>query len=194
MFWFCTKCRSLYNLTKDVKSKQVGGRINDALNVLFEKLNANDALTEKDLKRIKGKDVLDDERFEQLNKKDQRKVISNIKSVDKNFFVEESDPEVKIGSNSAFFICKFCGNNEPIKPGTLIYSKNYNSANVSEVEDYTYAIYDQTLPTIKNYICKNKKCETHQDPSLKEAVFTKNSIDQLVYICKQCSTHWINSI
>ena len=191
--FFCEKCRYLFNVTKDVKSKQIGGKINEALTVIFDKFTNGEHIVDKDLKKIKGKDILEDQRFEDMNKKDQRKLISTIKAIDKNFFIEEEpESEEKIGSNIAFFICKFCKNYKPIKPGTIIYSKNYNSSNISESDDYTYAIYDQTLAHTKNYICKNSKCETHKNNNLKEAVLVKNATDQLVYICTQCSTNWIN--
>ena len=36
--FFCEKCRNLYNVTKEVKSKQIGGKINNALNNIFNKL------------------------------------------------------------------------------------------------------------------------------------------------------------
>jgi len=130
-----------------------------------------------------------------MNKKDQRKLISNIKTIDKNFFNKEVPTEkIKIGSNIAYFICKFCKNYRPITAGTLIYSKNYNSIAVAETEDYTYALYDHTLPRTRNYICKNPECATHSDDALKEAILTKNVMEQIVYICTYCSTSWVNTI
>jgi hypothetical protein len=185
----------MFNITKDVKSKQIGGRINEALTNIFTKYRNNEQLQEKDLKRIIGKDLLDDERFELMAKKDQKKMISWIKNTDKTFFVEEEvSAETKIGSNIAYFICKYCKNSKPIKPGTLIYSKNYGTVNVAETENYTYAIYDQSLQRTRNYICKNPKCESHKNDAVKEAAMTKNAKDQIVYICTVCSTHWIGSL
>ena len=187
--FFCEKCRYLFNVTKDVKSKQIGGAINEALTNIFDKIKNNEPLTESDLVEIKGKDLVADERFEIMNKKDQRKIISMVKAIDKSFFVEQETSN-KVPTNIAYFICKYCKNFKPIKPGTLIYSKNYNINNSAEAEDYTYAIYDQTLARTRNYICRNTKCETQQDDSIKEAVITKNANDQLVYVCTNCSTFW----
>lgn len=193
--FFCDKCRYLFNVTKDVKSKQVGGKINEALTVIFEKFLKGEKIVEKDLKKVTGKDIMEDQRFEDMNKKDQRKIISAIKAIDKNFFVEqEVTGDDTVGSNAAFFICKFCKNFKPIKPGTVIYSKNYYNSSAGEAEDYSYAIYDQTLARTKNYICKNEKCETHKNPDTKEAVMLKNSIDQLVYVCTVCVTNWTNGV
>lgn len=192
--FFCNKCRYSFNITKDVQSKQIGGKINEALTVIFNKYKKNEPIEEKDLLNVIGKDITDDERFEMMSKKDQRKMVSTIKAVDKNFFIPAAvDPESPIvGSNVAYFICKFCKNNKPIKPQTLIYSKNYNTT--IEVEDYTFAVHDQTLPRTRNYICKNPKCKTHTDPQIKEAVLTKNSTEQIVYICTVCLSNWINQL
>lgn len=193
--FFCKKCRYLFNVTKDVKSKQIGGRINEALSKIFDKIGNNEQLVEKDLRKIKGKMLVEDERFEAMNKKDQRKLMSSIKTIDKNFFMEEEpESEGKVGTNAAFFICKFCKYNEPIPPGTAIYSKNYSTTDSAETDDYTYAVNDQTLPRTRNYICKNPNCETHKKIDLREAVITKNQNEQVVYICTVCLTNWINSL
>lgn len=193
--FLCNKCNYLYNITKVVKTKQVGGKISEALTNIFNKFRNNIKFVEKDLHHLHSEDILNDDNFESMNKKDQRKLVSNIKAIDKNFFNKEvSEEGDRVNSNIAYFICKFCKNYEPIKPGTLIYSKNYNDVTVTETTDYTYDVYDFTLPRTKNYICKNTKCETHNDDSLKEAILTKNSIEQIVYICTSCSTNWTNTI
>ena len=190
--FFCDKCQYMFNITKDVKRKQIGGKINKALNNVFDKILKMEKISEEDLNNIQGKDLVDDERFETMNKRDQRKIISMVKSINKNFFVE--DEEVKIGSNIAYFICRFCKNYKPITPGTLIYSKSYNTNRDNEIEDYSYAIYDSTLSRTRNYICRNEKCPTHKNSEDQEAVLTKNSLDQIVYVCTVCTTDWVNSI
>lgn len=193
--FFCEKCRYLYGVTKDVQNKQIGGKITDALNNIFNKFSKNEPIIDKDIRKLKGIQITNDERFEILNKKDQRRLMSAIKSLEKNFFLpDEPESETKVGSNIAYFICKFCKHFIPIKPGTTIYSKKYGSANAGEIEDYSYAIYDQTLQRTRNYICKNEKCETHKKIDIKEAVITKNINEQIVYVCTNCSTYWTNSL
>lgn len=191
---FCDKCRYLYNITKDLKSKQIGGKINEAVNNIMDKYKNREEIREKDLKRIKGKHLLQNNRFDEMTKKDQRKFMSTIRSVDKNIFAEEEKPTAKVGSNIVYFMCKYCGNSKPIKPGTLIYSKNYGGHDTTEIEDYSNMIHDQTLPRTKNYICKNENCETHNDDSLREAILIKNMSDQIVYVCTSCTTSWTGSI
>lgn len=194
--FFCEKCRYLYNVTKDVSGKQIGGKIHQSLTKILEKFKKNETIEEKDLENIKGKDLLNDERFENMTKKDQRKLISIIKGINKNFFITNNDDkdEPNVGGNAAYFICKFCRFYKPIEPGTLIYSKSYGFDNTIETEDYTYAIYDHTLPRTKNYICKNTECKSHKDDSVREAIITKNSAEQVVYICTNCLTNWIYTL
>jgi type II secretory pathway predicted ATPase ExeA len=104
--FFCEKCRYSFNITKDVKSKQLGGQAETALNQIFDKFRGNEKLVEEDLKNLTADDIKDDERFENLNLKDQRKLISNIKSVDKTFFDKPEETGAKIGTNKAYFICR----------------------------------------------------------------------------------------
>jgi hypothetical protein len=194
--FFCEKCRYLYNITKDVKAKQSGGKADELVSNIFDKYSKGEEITLKDVKKLSAADIFESDQFLALNKKEQKKFITAMRNLDSRFGEEESDDEQthKAGTNIAYFICKFCGNNKPIKPGTLIYSKSYNTNLTSEDENYTYAIYNVTLPRTRNYVCKNAKCETHKDDSLKEAVITKNSLYQVVQICCACSSFWTNAI
>lgn len=193
--FFCDKCRYMFNVTKDVKNNQRGGKMNNAIQALFDKFRENKPLEDKDLVKLKGKDITDDQRFDTLTKKDQRRIISWIKSYDRSFFNEEQKEDI-IGTNAAFFICKYCKNSKPIKPGTLIYSKNYDSINTNEEEDYALAINDLSLARTRNYICKNPECSTHDstNSTTKEAVLTKNKMEQIVYICTTCTTNWTTGV
>lgn len=194
--YFCNKCRYLYNVTKNIKDKQSGGKIKKAVDNILDKFLSNEKIVESDLKKITGKDILDDDRFEHMSKKDQKKLMSGIKSIDKKFFVEEEEEEddIEVGTNTAYFICKFCKHTKVIKPGTLIFSKNYSGIDSNEIVDNSYSMHDPTLPRTRNYICQNKECKTHSDPLIKEAVIDKNSMYQIVYICTVCSTQWTNEL
>lgn len=186
---FCEKCRYSFNITRDVKSKQVGGKISSLLDNFFEKISS-DSLTESDLEGITIIDIEGDDRFENLNKKDQDKVRKMIKNINKDFFDEEN--EKKLG-NDAFYICRKCKNFKEIPAGSIIYSKTYNSSASADTHDYSFDAYDPSLALTRNYICKNEKCGTHKDPIKKEAVITRNNKYQIVYICKECKTYWITS-
>lgn len=194
---FCEKCRNAYNVTKDVKNKQVGGKTGDRLDNLFNKFLSEEEITENDINKINYKDIYSDERYDTMNKKNQKKFISTIKAIDKTFFVaDEKETELSNSSVDAYLICRFCKNSKLIEPGTSIYSWNYDQGASVETEDYAHnkMIYDYTLPRTKNYICKNLKCKTHKNDELKEAVLTKNVSEKLVYICTECNTNWINTI
>lgn len=192
--FFCDKCHYLFNITKDVEGKQIGGKINKALTNLFNKFQTDETLTEKDLQKINRTDVLNDERFENMTIKDQNEMKAWIKTVNKSFFNKQNTDDTREIGNQAYFICKYCKNSRPIEPLTLIYSKEYTTTSSVEDEDYTYAVDDQTLARTRDYICKNPECKTHSDETIKEAVLTKNNNYQVVYICTSCSTYWTSSL
>lgn len=192
--FFCDKCNYLYDVTKEVSNKQIGGKINDALNVIFNKFTLGEKIQIKDLKNITNKDIKDDLRFDEMTKKDQKKFTSWIKTVDKTFFLEDKNAEEDQKADAtAYFICKNCKRYVIIEPATLIYRKNYGE-NIIEAEDYSYSSYDSTLPRTKNYICKNANCETHNNINIREAVITKNITDQVVYVCTVCKLDWVNTL
>lgn len=188
--FFCNQCNFMFNITKDVKSKQIGGKINKAITNLFNKYYTGESLEEDDYKNITIQDIKNDSRYdEDMNVKNQQKFRSWLKSQNPSFIANINAPQTG-GSNEAYFICKSCQNTKLIDPGTIIYSKNYSTNSSIDTEDYTYAIYDSTLPRTRNYICKNKNCKSHTDDKLKEAVITKNNMDQIVYVCVACSKYW----
>lgn len=190
--FFCEKCKFAFNITKDVKSKQIGGKINVALSNLFTKYLAGEKIEEDDLNKINGKNIVNDERFENMTIKDQRKFMSVIKAIDKTFFNDNEDDEMS--NVKAFFICKHCANSKPIEPGTVIYSKSHNVSSSVESVDYGNITDDMTFMRTVNYICRNKKCKTHKDLSLREAVMTKNTSEQIVYVCTYCKAFWTSEI
>src|SRR2546428_610790 len=69
----------------------------------------------------------------------------------------------------AYFVCLNCGNNEPIKPKTLIYSQALDIQEQDiDLKELSDMCRDKTLPRTKSYICPNKKCPTQNDPTKKE--------------------------
>ena len=192
----------MFNVTKDVRRKQIGGKINEALNNLFTKYENNEPLVDEDFKNIKGVYLIEDERFENMSGIEQKNMQTWIKHYNKTFLSKTDKPEKSndkskkesIKSNAAFFICKYCKNSKPIEPGTLLYSKTFSSDNQEEDDDYSYAIHDQSLARTRNYICKNPKCETHKKPDIREAAITKKSSYQVIYVCTVCTKHWSAAI
>jgi hypothetical protein len=191
--FFCDKCRQLFNISNKIP-KQVGGKKVKNIKILFDKFKKGEEIVKHDLKHLELEDLLDNEKFEDMNKKDQKKLISIIKNIDNDFF--QKDEETTGGDGKAYFVCKFCKNYDPIKPGTLLFSKKYSLTATAEEENINYSliVHDASLPRTHNYICKNKKCETHKDSSLNEAVLLKNMKDQVIYVCCVCETSWIHGL
>jgi len=187
--FFCNKCGYLYNYSKGNKHTQIGGESrNNASSNIINKFKNQETIVEDDLANTSGQEILNSDRFDMLNKKEQRKIISLIKEIDKNFFDvnDDVDPDKSENNNSAYFICKSCNNTKLITAGTVVYSKKFNIDASTDVENYEYLVYDNTLARTKNYICKNLKCETHTDINLREAVITKTKNDRVVYVCTVC--------
>lgn len=190
---FCEKCNYSYNITKDVRNKQNGGKINAALDEIFSKFSSGESLADNDLKKVSFNDIKDDERFDRLSKKNQQKLVSNMRNIDKSFVIEKKDEDKDI-TTSAFLICKYCKYHKTIEPGTTIYSKSYGTGLTMDVTDYTYIVEDASVARTSAYICKNTKCSTHKNPNTREAIILNNEMDQVIYVCTVCKSDWINTV
>jgi hypothetical protein len=92
---------------------------------------------------------------------------------------------------NVIFICRKCGNNEEIKPGTLIMSDHISTG--SEHYNMQNMIYSRILPYTRKYTCPNQKCQTHKDESLKEAkMFRVGSTFRVRLICMHCKHSWFD--
>jgi len=194
--YFCKKCNYRYGYVKDVKNKQFGGKnANDNINLIFEKFANREPISADDLADVTGAELLKDDKYDKMNKKDQRMFVTVIKKIDKNFFVEsaeESEQNLE-STNIAYFACEYCNYHEPMTAGTVLYTKNYNNDIGIDTEDYSMMCHNYSLPRTRNYICHNKKCETHKNIDIREAVLTKNKADRIIYVCCVCSTNWVES-
>jgi hypothetical protein len=93
---------------------------------------------------------------------------------------------------SAYRICKNCSYHEKIIETTLILSRINTNISTNVEEDYSYMVYDKTLPHTRDYKCKNKNCKTHSDPTLKNAVWFRPKLNSYstYYGCIECKTVW----
>lgn len=189
----CEKCGSLYNITKDVRNVQKGGKINKTISDIHQQFMDNDMVDSTRLEKITFNDLVNNEIYEKMTSKNKKRLVSKIKAVDKNFISGGQDADQDIVSNASYFICKFCQNHKPIEPGTLLYSKSYTSVQDQDNENYKNYVDDNTLLRTRNYICKNKNCPTHTNAKDKQAVLTKNNQHQIVYICTTCKTDWVGT-
>lgn len=91
----------------------------------------------------------------------------------------------------AIYICKICGHKTYINPGTILFVrpseqivKKYCPKNINK-------IYDPTYPITSNYICPDKKCASHNDPTKRQAIFYRiPTTYDVQYICKTCTSVW----
>ena len=177
--FFCPKCNFSLDLSKNVPP-EISGNIQleipkDFIDIVIEEeLDGNIKLN------FSNKELLSSKEYKKLS--DDKKDLVNKKFKEIN----------NVSFNLAYFICKNCQFVTKLEPGTKVYEVSLNS-NFLENEIIENKLYDLTLPRTKDYICPNKKCETHKNFSNKEAIFYrpfKNSYN-LKYICNVCEISWL---
>lgn len=91
-----------------------------------------------------------------------------------------------------FVRCRICGYEGPCQE-TILLTKTYKQGTktLGELSDEN-VIYDRTLKRTIHYNCPNGSCITHKDEDKKEAVFARNSMNNLqqVMVCTLCKTKW----
>lgn len=124
--------------------------------------------------------------FTKLKEKDRKELIKILKS-------SEDD------SSAAFMICKNCSYSEKMIKRTMVLNKmsNHFVSTESSTDDskYKYIKDIDILPHTRDYICKNKNCQTHKDYKLKNAKWFRPIQDsyQTFYVCCECETVWKNA-
>jgi len=176
---FCPKCNNLYDVTDNINKTQHGSSYN-----MTSKDIINNILSDNELSSIYSiQKITKSKDFRGLSDDDKKKIKDYLK--EKKIEIEKNSENIK--NNKAYFICSNCGNYEEIQDETLIAGKYFESNN--KKFDYTDYINDSTLPITRNYICYNKNCESHKDPSKKQAVFFRDvNSYKITYICKTCGT------
>ncbi len=165
-------------------SESIGGAISDS--------NVNDILngsdTDLDIKNFNLNDLSKNPTFNKLSSNQKTLVINRIlEKIPKN---KPKQTDNNIGKDS-YFYCKSCGYNEKIPPKQFIFSRGDEKND--DFYNYRFINYvnDNTLPRSKKYNCINEKCATHQNPSLKLAVFYRQKGSYNIrYICTVCNNYW----
>ena len=96
-------------------------------------------------------------------------------------------------SNNVSFYCKNCTDKVAITKTTLLYVIQYENINNEDIiyDDVELLIKDPLLAHTNNYVCINKKCDTHDNVNKKDAVMTKSRNKYNVeYICTCCKSIW----
>ena len=194
--YFCSNCDNLFDITNDSNSitdsnaiNQTGGNVN--INELLE-----DVMNKKNIDKYVGNvsvaDVISSDEYKQLTTQ-QKDLISNKLRDVLEIKKEKIGKFDKISMNTkAYFICNNCGNNTPIKPGSLIASKMSDSLTQRyNVNDYGDMVYSSILPRTRFYICPNNDCDSHLDFAKKEAIFFRfTGSYNIGYICLTCKTQF----
>lgn len=97
-------------------------------------------------------------------------------------------------NKTSYFICNTCGNYEPIKKNTMLFTitKDNKSHYIPENINTDFKINNHTLLKTRNYSCPNKNCETHKNPELKLANMEHINYNsyKVRYTCFVCKTQW----
>jgi hypothetical protein len=102
--------------------------------------------------------IMKNKEFTSLKDKDKKELTKILKGV-------EDD------SLTAVIVCKNCSYSEKLTKRTLILNKmsNFSTDAYTDLTKYKYMRYDNTLPHTRDYVCKNKDCNTHKNSELKNA-------------------------
>ena len=213
--FYCPNCNNIYDITKNINSslnlEQTGGQISDTPDTVSSMTNSNNLtdtdtislaikkilsgqnLSNEDTKNITFDNLNKNSGFKKLSSKNKELVLNKFADIIPNFTapIKNTSPII----SNAYFICKNCGNYEPINLGTLIVRKIYDDVNTEvEFEDnhkFKEMAHVKCLPLTRNYICPNKKCISHTDFSSRSARFYRISgIFRIRYVCTACEESW----
>jgi hypothetical protein len=185
--FFCPNCNTKFDITNknDLNLQKGGFKISEFLRTLLD-----DKITYEDLKKNKVNlnNIIRTKEYGKYSKHNKQKINNKINKLLKN--VNKTNKNI----NKVVLICHNCGTEEDIIDGTCIYSKN-NDDNIKNIKDYSYMKDSEIVPRTTNYICNNKKCQTHKNNSLKEAIFFKDKKNNynIIYLCLVCNENWNHS-
>ena len=192
--FYCPKCLNIYNITKSIKTSdnQTGG---SKLDDIIEKILSNEDIEEEKTNKLDEDDLI------QLNKIDSFKKLQN-KQKDYVFNYLNDIIQKKKSANKdnkiakkMYFICKSCGNNEPIKEGSMIISRQSNKEITNDTGFNPKEYLQMNIyPRTRQYSCLNDKCVSHKNSEKKSAMFMRiNGTYKIRYICEACETSWMTS-
>jgi len=177
------------------KSSKV--KLND-VDALISKVLNNENVSPAELEKLDFSAVTKSGIYKKLSNKKKEFVFNTIQDMlpkdKKEVHKIKPDQEETLSANQAYFICKNCSNTEKIPDGTLIISKSSESLSHDYItnDNYKDMINSNILPITRNYICPNKKCESHTNPELREAVFFRiNNTYNIRYVCRTCIATWM---
>ena len=187
---YCPKCDNIMDIGKTVPKPALNLATPDTVtNTTEEKYNAK-VKVEKLIELYKsGEDIT---KFNiDIKKITSNSEFAKLKDSDKNSIIKLLSDDID-DMQSAYRICRNCSYHEKLSETTLILSRMNTNISTAIEEDYSYMVYDKTLPHTRDYKCKNKSCESHNNPSKKDAVWFRPKLNSysIYYGCTTCKTVW----
>lgn len=160
---------------------------------IIKKILDKQELIFDDIKELKIEELVKHPAYKKLKMKQKEYVYNKIQDIlPKNEKKILIDQPIKTLSTEemAYFICNNCGYIKQIEPKTQIFSRTSTMISQSyDINEYKDMLYSDILPRTRKYICPNEKCESHKDPTKKEAIFFRlNNSYKIKYICTACKT------
>ena len=197
--FFCPNCNNTYDIARTATDIQTGGKnTSESSTQSFEDIvskiiNGND-ISLDDVNDLDITLFLKSIAYKKLSSKKKELVYNKIQDrlpESKKALMQNKTTEFN-ESNVAFFVCKNCIYNVPIKDGTLIFSKSSSDITRSYTSTTDVnKIHSNILPLTRKYICVNDKCDSHKDITKREAVIYRvhNSFG-VKYKCTTCLQEW----
>lgn len=208
--YFCPNCHNVFDITRNLGQSggnddnnnniednelesQIGGNndtVDEAYDKLLKKILNEEQINEKELDFVTLEELIKSSPYKRLKFKQKEfayNKINDLLPLDKK---KPLNIQEKTDKNKAYFLCNNCGYKKAIEEGTLIFNRVSNdiaqSYIASEIKEMSYS---DILPRTRKYKCPNGKCESHHDPTKREAVFFRlNNTFRIRYICQSCQT------
>lgn len=185
---FCKICKNMYDIVEiNDKSKQLGGASNQFKEII-NKILDKEQIDHDVLAKINLKELQNNEFFKTKTSNEKEEIYNTILHYQENHDNQESKEN---SHYKIYFHCTNCGFQEKIKPQTLLFSNVIDKIDQVLDEDLSHLLDDNTLPRTFDYVCKNKNCPSHKDPSKREALFFRHGKTyMLTYLCVECKNYW----
>lgn len=200
---FCPKCDNIMDIGKSAP-KYTFGNDPTSLSITTTMTTTNNINSEKDDEKEDEKKIvkiinmyknqldISNQKFE-VDKIIKHKDFISLKDKDKKELIKILK-SVEDDSLTAYVVCKNCSYSEKLIKRTLILNKmsNFSTDAYTDLTKYKYMRYDNTLPHTRDYICKNKECDTHKNVELKNAKWFRPIQNSYItyYVCCDCGTVW----
>ena len=166
--------------TVSATEETTGSSESDEITKIINKMLANEKVDTKTFQLHNYDDFIKNQIYIKLDKKKKMEINEQLQTI----YGKIND------TTSAYYICLKCSFSKEIPSGKMImYRKN----TLNDTEPYIDILgiknkrFSKILAHTSDYICVNKKCESHKDVSKKDAVIYRTpKIIKIYYICVTC--------